>query len=440
MSVQFAKKVLETQLSVKNLLSCVRKRFQRVQDHLTKSSQRSEISLVDCLMSGLAIFGLKFPSLLQFEQGKEDKLVQHNLKALYKLVRIPCDTYLRERMDEIDPKALRCAFKDLFALVQRNKALEQFQYLEEGYLVSLDGTGYFSSHEVSCKNCCKKEHKDGVVTYYHQMLGGVIVHPEKPTVIPFCPEPILKSDGLKKNDCERNASKRFLNDLRREHPHLKIVVIEDALASNLPHIKHLLSLDMNFILGVKPGGNSSLFKWVNGICEEFEIEKDGHKHRFRYVNAVPLNDQSDLEVNFLEYFETDSKGKRKHFSWVTSIPISRQNAERLMKSGRARWRVENETFNTLKNQGYHFEHNFGHGKKNLSTVFAFLMFLAFAIDQIQQTGCKLFQKALGKAGRKKYLWDKIRCLFFSYFINSWSDLLGFIAYNCHGAVLTLDSS
>ena len=36
---------------------------------------------------------------------------------------------------------------------------------------------------------------------------------------------------------------------------------------------------------------------------------------------------------------------------------------------RARWKIENETFNTLKNQGYHFEHNYGHGEQHLSVVF-----------------------------------------------------------------------
>ena len=117
------------------------------------------------------------------------------------------------------------------------------------YLLSVDGTGYFSSKQVHCTQCCEKHHRNGQITYYHQMLGAVLVHPDESEVIPLAPEPILKQDGSKKNDCERTAAKRLLEDIRREHPHLKLMVVEDGLASNGPHIQLLQSLDMRFILG-----------------------------------------------------------------------------------------------------------------------------------------------------------------------------------------------
>ena len=92
----------------------------------------------------------------------------------------------------------------------------------------------------------------------------------------------------------------------------------------------------------------------------------GVHHRFRYLNGVPLNDTHfELEVNFLEYWETRPDGKAQHFSWVTDLPIDDANVMALMRAARARWRIENETFNTLKNQGYCFEHNFGHGNEHL---------------------------------------------------------------------------
>jgi hypothetical protein len=68
----------------------------------------------------------------------------------------------------------------------------------------------------------------------------------------------------------------------------------------------------------------------------------------------------------------------------------------LERAGWTRWKIENETFNTLKNQGYNLEHNYGHGNKNLCSVFGILMMLAFLVDQIQQACCKLFQAALIK--------------------------------------------
>ena len=110
------------------------------------------------------------------------------------------------------------------------------------------------------------------------------------------------------------------------------------------------------------------------------------------INDVALNKSNpDVRVNFLEYMQTDPKGKETLFSWVTNIRITQGNVFALMKGGRARWKIENETFNTLKNLGYNFEHNYGHGKKYLSTILCLLMLLAFLIDQVQGIACSLFQ-------------------------------------------------
>ena len=171
---------------------------------------------------------------------------------------------------------------------------------------------------------------------------------------------------------------------------------------------------MRFILGAKPADHKALFKWVEstermntGAVKHIEhTDAQGVHHRFRYLNAAPLNDTHfDLEVNFLEYWETHPNGKTQRFSWVTDLPIDDANVMALMRGARARWRIENETFNTLKNQGYSFEHNFGHGERHLSTVFAYLMMLAFLIDQCQQRCCALFESAQAKAERARYFWD-----------------------------------
>ena len=242
------------------------------------------------------------------------------------------------------------------------------------------------------------------------------MHPDRREVIPLAPEPIIKQDGIKKNDCERNAAKRFLAKLRQDHPRLPLIIIEDALSANAPHIQELKRHNMRFILGVKPGDHAYLFNFVRqadeaGETTRFEIEKDGVIHRFRFLNDAPLNESNaDVRVNFLEYWEIKA-GKTQYFSWVTNFTITSKNAFTLMRGGRARWKIENETFNTLKNQGYHFEHNFGHGEQYLSVVFAYLMMLAFAVDQAQQLSCQLFQAAWTKAGSKRALWEKLRGLF-----------------------------
>ena len=422
-----AKSTFRNGLSIPGLLKTARRCFESVPDDKAGCS----IPLVDHLMSGLAVFGLKYPSLLQFDQDQNVELTRTNLHNLYGIEQAPCDTYLRERLDEVNPQALRACFTQLFSVLQRGKGLEGFSFLDGHYLLSIDGTGYFSSSQVHCDQCCEKHHRDGRITYYHQLLGAVLVHPDHKEVFPLAPEPILKQDGARKNDCERNAAKRLLKDLRREHPHLKLIVIEDALASNAPHIRLLQELDYRFILGAKQADHAFLFDWVENTPGTEEVEysdEQGVTHRFRYLNQAPLNDANfELAINFLEYWETKPSGKTLHFSWVTDIPISETNLMALMRGARARWKIENETFNTLKNHGYHFEHNFGHGYKNLSTVLAYLLMLAFLIDQIQQRCCALFNRALEAAEGRSRFWQKIRGLFQHYVVPDWEALYRGIA-------------
>ena len=419
---------LRKTLSAPGLLREVRGCFQAIKDDTASRG----LTLVDCLLSGLAVFGLKYPSLLQFDRGREDELVRSNLTSLYGIGRAPSDTALRERLDEVAPGTLRKAFRRVFHALQRGKVLEDFLWWGGHYLLSIDGTGYFYSDKVHCGQCCEKQHRDGRVSYYHQLLGAVLVHPKQRTVLPLAPEPILQQDGTNKNDGERNAAKRLLCDVRREHPHLQLMVVEDALSANGPHIELLQSLKLRYILGVKPGDHAFLFDWVAntpGVQSWERTEADGTVHRFRYLNGVPLNESHfDLEVNFMAYEEQHPSGKVRHFTWVTDIPLHEHNLLRLMRGARARWKIENETFNTLKNQGYHFEHNFGHGYKHLSTVFAHLMLLAFLIDQVQQHCCGLFQAAWAKAGSKRYLWEKLRGLFFHWLLPDWETLYRVLAY------------
>ena len=447
---------------IRRLLASVRDQFSKVKetgkDRRKKSEKKEKqpltlkndstdaskrLPIIDCLMSGLAVFGMKCTSLLQFESRKKEEAIRHNLESLYQVENIPCDTYLRERLDEVEPSDLKRAFKKVFSIIQRNKKLEDYTYLEEGYICSIDGTGYFSSSKIHCKNCCVKKHSDGTVTYYHQSFQGAIVHPEKNIVIPFCPEPILKGDGKEKNDCELNAAKRMIMDLRREHPHLKLVITADAIGSNGPYINTIIDNKMSYIIVVKETGNKSLFDFIAGLTlEKYEFVKDGVKYSFKFINNIPLNDvHKDLLVNYFEYEEIDLKTEvKKYNSWITDIKVTKNNVFKLMKAGRSKWKIENETFNTLKNQGYSFEHNFGHGNKNLTTVLAMLMVLAFFLDQAQELLCTYFQNALKKAGRKVRLWEKMIELFKAYLILSWEDLYLAISGKHIVSTLKIDSS
>jgi len=206
---------------------------------------------------------------------------------------------------------------------------------------------------------------------------------------------------------------------------------------------------MRYILGVKEGDHAFLFAQVAEAEQagrvtyyDREDRHQGMPHRFRFVCGMPLNESYPLlRVNFIECWET-GKGKVQHFSWVTDLHVNKGTVYRIMQGARARWRIEKETFNTLQNQGDHFEHNFGHGYEHLSVVFAELMMLAFLVDQVQQLCCPLFQAAWVKWGSKRLLWEKMRALCFDYALASMRELFEALVYGLKKSapILATDSS
>jgi hypothetical protein len=410
-------------LSGDALYRLVRSTFRAVPD---SRSAAAEIPIGDALMAGFAVFALKAPSLLAFDDQRRND--EANLKSLFGIQHVPSDTQMRTILDDVDPPGLRPAYTDVFRQLQRGKALEPFVFFLGHYLMALDGTSYFSSEKVHCPSCLEKKSRNGKIGYSHQMLGAALVHPDRKEVIPLCPEPIIKQDGDTKNDCERNASRRFFGHFRREHPKLPVIVVADALSANAPLIADLRDHDLRFILAIKPGSHAFLFEQMRTAAEIGQAhvltleDADGTLHHYRWLEKASLNESNpDVLVTMLEYWEIPPKGSKaplRHFSWVTELPVNEESAPVLVCGGRARWHIENETFNTLKNQGYSFDHNFGHGTKNLSVVFALLMMLAFLIDQTMQLCDVLFQAALKHVRRKCRLWKKIRSLFEHFHLTS----------------------
>ena len=425
-------------LSGDGLVSVVREAFEAVPD----PRQRPQIAVADALMAGFALFSLKSPSLLAFENERQSK--EENFKGLFQMQRIPSDTQMRAILDELDPLTLRPAFTDLFRQLQRGKLLEPYEFWNGHYLLASDGTEYFGSETVHCENCLEKRSRNGVVRYHHNLLGMAIMHPDLKPVIPLCPEPIVKQDGDTKNDGERSATRRALTHFRREHPHLKVIMVEDALSGNAPHIEDLQQHDIRFLLGIKPGSHEHLFDQLNlavttGRAHKLIISmpavpgkagvpaKPATEHHFLWVPDVELNkSHRDSKVTLLDHQEISEKARR-HFTWITDLPVNDELVYLFMRGGRARWSIENETFNTLKNQGYHFEHNFGHGEKSLSTILALLMMLAFFVDQIQQLCDPVFQTALAAMGSKRRLWEHARGLFIHFRVTSFRQLYTAIA-------------
>lgn len=385
------------------------------------------------------MFSLKSPSLLNFQERTRTE--DGNLQQVYRIENIPSDTQMRTILDEVKSSTLDYSFAEIHAHLHSYGLLDAYRLpcANNALIVSVDGVEHFSSTKVHCPCCTVKMHRDGKQSYHHSAVCAVIVHPDKADVFPLDLEPILNQDGAAKNDCERNATKRLIERLRHNYADESLLFVEDALFANAPHIQQLqaASPHWHYLLAIKPGSHKGLFERFGILKKQSSnrapashqhTEPDGTRLQFEYANNLALCESAtEVRVNMLVCTVTTKKGVRTVFSWITDIPLTRQNAYALAKAGRARWKIENETFNTLKNQGYHFEHNYGHGKKNLASVLATIMMLAFLVDQVQAAADTLFRKVSSALASKMKFWEALRAVFALKSLDSMSHAFRIIA-------------
>ena len=415
---------------IDSLITTVRSSFEQIRDH---RGTNSTYGLVNLLMTGFALFSLKDSSLSHFRGLYPVR--SDNLKRVYGIENLPSDICLREGLDGVNPSDLQSVFKAPIDFLLKKGVFRSRYVLGDYVAIPFDATGHYCSNKKGCPQCLVKNHKNGKQTFYHQLLGAAAVHPTQSTVFPIACEAIVQQDGNQKNDCELNACKRLIPKVREMLPKEKIIAIFDALYPNGFHIKELAQKDMRYIIGIK--GQSFVKIQVerlreSGLLQSRTWQKDNKTCTASYTNGLILNGTHlDIQTNYFEYKEVDNEtGEQVFYStWITDIPINEANIEELVAVARARWKIENETFNTLKNQGYHLEHNYGHGKKNLATNFALLTFLAFLTDQIAQHMDTFFQKAKAICKTFKALWERIRAIFYLIPVKSMKAIYKFICLN-----------
>jgi len=398
------------------LLSKVHEKISQIPDHRKTTP---DYPLADVLMSAFAMFSLKDPSLLSFVENYPTRA--ENLSTVFKIGKIPTDNGIRRILDPINPDAFLPVYQ---SVLSDNKVLEVIQSHNcfpslGGYTaIAVDGTGCYCSNKIKCPQCLVKKRKSGE-EYYHQLAGACIVNPDKKTVFPVFGEPITQQDGSAKNDCEYNAFKRLVPKLDQILPNQRKLILLDGLFANGPAIRLMLFYKMEFITVIKKG---YVLVQAQRLAEQNELQsrhwyKDKNKRikcTAKWTNGLTLNGANqDIEVNFLQYEEIDTQTGKIIYAgkWITSLNIKSSIVKEFVKTARSRWKIENETFNVLKNQGYNLEHNYGHGKKFLSSLFAIIMLLAFLVDQLTQALDHGFQKALHAAKTMRDFRQKVRVLF-----------------------------
>jgi predicted transposase YbfD/YdcC len=385
----------------------------------------SSNTIVDVMLSGLACMYYQSPSLLEFQRKMEKKEQHNNLRSMFTVQSLPTDQGMRNIIDQIDSEtAFRPIFKELFNKLQRGKYLEQYQTLPGKYLLNVDGTQYYSSDKVDCQHCLVRGTKNKQYNC-HQVLQGAIVKADLRQVIPLMPEEIRAQDGEIKEDCETNAFKRFLAKFRKDHDKLGIIINADALYATTPIITTIADHKANYIFKIEKANHNTLINNVaSGVKSKIEtLSLRKNKLIIQWVNDVELFSSTKVRTNYMEAWELvpqkDGTNKSQYYGkWITDLEITKDNARTLIDAARARWKIENECFNSLKNHGYNIEHNYGHGSNNLCYNFYNFTLLAFTMHQMHQLTDKLFQEMRSRFGRLGSLWEELRTMVHRFYFSS----------------------
>jgi len=331
-----------------------------------------DYTMADIGVAAFSIFFMGSPSFLGHQQALAEGHGRSNCETLFGMSAIPSDNYIRLMLDGASP----AAFDGLFMkAIEAAGPLTPFQCLDGRVPIALDGSEHFCSRKIKCPQCSTRRRSDGGTEYFHAFLGASIVAPGHKQVLPLPPEFIAPQDGAEKQDCERNAAKRWLARHGATVAHLRPVYLGDDLFACQPIVAAIHDAGGNFILTCKPASHKTIAEYLHGAeLQEHRqtVCKRGKRTTtvYRWLNAVPLRATDDaILVNWFSIEIFNAKGKRTYYnSFVTDLAITPGTVAELAACGRARWKIENETFNVLKTNGYNLEHNFGHGKKTLASV------------------------------------------------------------------------
>jgi hypothetical protein len=393
-------------------------------------------SLGDIGMAAFSVFFVQSPSFLAHQRQLEEGHGRSNCASLFGIAKIPSDNHIRDLLDPASPTLLHPVFAEVVDQLRRiDGGLNVFRRLGGHVLIALDGTEYHCSQKIHCPHCSTRIRGKGGTEYYHAMLAATMVAPGHDKVIPLEPEFIVPQDGTVKQDCENMAAKRWLAAHGERYGALDAVYLGDDLFSRQPLCQAVLDAGGHFIFVCKPSSHPLIQEYLSGadlpmLVQTVKRGKQRFVYRYRWLRDVPLRNGSDaLMVNWFEIEIINASGETTYRnSFVTDLPVGPDNIVELAACGRARWKIENETFNVLKNKGYNLEHSFGHGKQNLAAILVSLNLLAFAIHTVCDIGDDLWRTARAKLGPRYNFFNKLAAITTFLLFPSWEDLLLTLAF------------
>ncbi len=391
-------------------------------------------TMADIGLSAFSLFFMGSPSFLAHQRILAQGHGRSNCETLFGIRAIPSDNYIRLMLDGADPAAFDGLFFNALERVADAGALAPFQRLGGRVLVALDGTEHFCSRKLKCEQCSHRRRSDGGTEHFHSFLGASLVAPGHRQVLPLPPEFIVPQDGAEKQDCERNAAKRWLAAHGPAMAAYRPIYLGDDLFACQPIVSAIQQAGGSFILTCKPSSHPTIAEYISGAeLQEHRqtIVQRGKRvtHIYRRLEAVPLRGTQDaINVNWFSIEIRNASGKKTYEnSFVTDLPVTAQTIAELAGCGRARWKIENETFNVLKTDGYNLEHNFGHGKKTLASVLVTFNLLAFAYHTVAELCVLAWRNAMATWRARYHFFEQLRGISAYIVFADWRALLETIA-------------
>jgi hypothetical protein len=382
-----------------------------------RTGQNTIYRMEDVAIGAFSVFFTQSPSFLSHQTAMAETKGKNNAQTLFGIQDIPTDNHIRDLLDAVPPQRVFPMFERIIAALDELGHLQAFHAVNDQLLIALDGTQYHSSNTIACDNCTVKHHKNGKTSYSHTVVTPVIVSPTQKRILPLAPEFITPQDGHDKQDCETAAAKRWIDQYGEQYRTHQVTLLGDDLYSRQPLCAHAIAAGLNFIFVCKPQSHPTLTEWLDGLdVETLTIVRRKGKRRetdtYRFAQQLPIRDgEKALKVNWCELITTDPDGKvLYHNAFISNHAISADNVADMVLAGRARWKVENENNNTLKTQGYHLTHNFGHGKHHLSTLLASLNLLAFLFHSVLDMMDTKYQLIRAKLPSRKTFFQHIQAL------------------------------
>jgi hypothetical protein len=396
-------------------------------DQRTGPHRDGDYTMADIGLSAFSLFFMGSPSFLAHQRRLERGQGRSNCQTLFGMAAIPSDNYIRLMLDGAPP----AAFDGLFMrAIEAAGPLTRFHCLGERVLVALDGSEYFCSRKIKCPQCSTRRRSDGGVECFHAFLGASVVAPGHTQVLPLPPEFIAPQDGAEKQDCERHAVKRWLARHGPTVAHLRPVYLGDDLFACQPVAAAIQQAGGNFILTCKPSSHQTIAEYLHGATLEQHRQTVCQRGKrttiiYRWLCGMPLRATVDaITVNWFSIEIYNAAGKRTYSnSFVTDLPVTADAVAELAACGRARWKIENETFNVLKTNGYHLEHNFGHGKQTLASIFLTLNLLAFAFHTAAHLAALAWREAVAACGATYRFFENLRIITAYVVFQDWPHLL-----------------